>query len=125
MFSHIMLGTNDIEQSKKFYDAIMKVLGYNEGIIDDKGRCFYINSECVFGLTIPINGENATHGNGMTIGFKVASPELVNKWHEVGMQNGGLTCEESPGVRMSGERKLYLGYLRDPTGNKICATHFM
>ena len=125
MFSHIMLGTNDIAQSKKFYDSIMEVLGYSEGVIDDKGRCFYRSTEGVFGLTVPINGEVATHGNGMTIGFKVGSTEVVDAWHNIGLKNGGETCEEPPGLRVSGNRKLYLGYLRDPSGNKLCATHIV
>ena len=125
MFSHIMVGANDLKKSKVFYDAILNVLGYPEGVFDDKNRCFYLSPGGVFAITAPINGEAATPGNGMTIGFKVDSPELVNAWHEAGLGNGGSTCEDPPGVRVSGERKLYLGYLRDPSGNKICATHYM
>ncbi len=125
MFSHIMVGSNDIEKSKAFYDAILKVLGYSEGVIDAKGRCLYLSDQGVLGITKPINGESATHGNGMTIGFKVSSPELVDAWHAAGVANGGVTCEEPPGVRESPDRKLYLAYLRDPAGNKICAAHYM
>ena len=125
MFSHVMLGTDNIEESKKFYDSIMGVLGYDEGIIDHKGRCMYRNETGVFLLTKPINGELATHGNGMTIGFSASSPKLVDMWHETGINNGGTTCEEPPGVRISGERELYLSYLRDPSGNKICAAHLV
>ncbi len=125
MFSHIMVGSNDIEKSKAFYDAILKVLGYSEGVIDAKGRCLYLSDQGVLGITKPINGESATHGNGMTIGFKVNSPELVDAWHAAGVANGGVTCEEPPGVRESPDRKLYLAYLRDPAGNKICAAHYM
>lgn len=125
MFSHIMVGSDDIEKSKAFYDAILSVLGYPQGVIDAKGRCLYINSNGVLGLTKPINGEEATHGNGMTIGFKVDSPELVDAWHAAGIENGGVTCEDPPGVRASAERKLYLAYLRDPFGNKLCAAHYL
>lgn len=125
MFSHIMLGSNDIQASKKFYDAIMGILGYAEGVIDDSGRCLYISDSGVFVLTKPINGEKATHGNGMTIGFSVPSPELVDAWHDAGVTNGGVTCENPPGLRDSGRRKMYLAYLRDPTGNKLCATHII
>jgi len=125
MFSHVMVGSNDIGKSKAFYDALMKVLGYSEGVIDEKGRCLYVSKEGVFAITSPIDGEAATPGNGMTIGFKVASPELVDAWHQSGIANDGTPCEEPPGVRVSGERKLYVAYLRDPTGNKICAAHFM
>ncbi len=125
MFSHVMLGSDDVELSKKFYDALMKVLGHKEGIIDDKGRCIYLTDTGVFALTKPINGESATHGNGMTIGFAATSPEVVDAWHAAGVANGGTSIENPPGVRQSGTRSLYLAYLRDPHGNKICATHFM
>ncbi|MFM2484303.1 VOC family protein [Celerinatantimonas yamalensis] len=123
MFSHVMLGANNVEESKQFYDAILGVLGYNEGFIDPKGRCFYKEQGNVFALTQPINGEPATAGNGMTIGFKVATPELVDAWHAAGVANGGVSCEEPPGLRINGQRQMYLAYLRDPSGNKICASH--
>lgn len=125
MFSHIMIGSNDIEKSKAFYDAILAVLGYPEGVIDEKGRCIYMNQDGVLGITKPLNGEPATHGNGMTIGFKASSPELVDAWHAAGLANGGTACEDPPGIRESGEIKLYLAYLRDPSGNKLCGTHFI
>lgn len=125
MYSHVVLGTNDIQQSKKFYDAIMAALDYPEGVIDEKGRCFYFNPEGVLGLTLPINGQPATISNGMTIGFKVPSIEVGNRWHAAGLANGGTTCEEPPGIRVGTTKTLYLAYLRDPTGNKICATHYI
>ena len=75
MFSHIMIGANDIEASKKFYDAVLGALGSKEGVIDPKGRCFYFHQGAIFGLSVPIDGEPATHGNGSTIGFNVESPE--------------------------------------------------
>lgn len=125
MFSHVMVGSNDIDKSKSFYDAILTVLGHSEGVMDDIGRCFYLSSNGMFAITAPINGETATPGNGMTIGFKVSSPDLVDAWHEAGLANGGSPCENPPGVRESGKNKLYLAYLRDPSGNKVCATHFM
>ncbi len=124
MFSHVMLGANDIEKSKQFYDAIMSVLGYSEGILDGE-RCMYLSQNGVLGITKPINGETATHGNGMTVGFNVRSPELVDAWHAAGLANGGKTCENPPGIRASKGRTLYLAYLRDPAGNKLCATHFV
>lgn len=123
MFSHVMLGVNDLGQSKKFYDAILAVLGYQPGVLDDRGRCFYFAEGSVFAITLPINGEPASHGNGSTIGFNVASPDLVNKWHAVGLNNGGSVCEDPPGERDGDSNKLYLAYLRDPSGNKICALH--
>ena len=121
MFSHVMLGTNDVQASKNFYEAIFKELGYKEVFVDPKGRCDYRTDAGTFILTPPINGELATHGNGSTMGFSAASEEIVNAWHAAGIANGGTTCEDLPGVRDLGQRKLYLAYLRDPTGNKLCA----
>ncbi|MGO2236875.1 glyoxalase [Marinomonas sp. UCMA 3892] len=123
MFSHVMLGANDIQASKTFYDAIFKTLGCNEGFIDPKGRCFYRTDTGTFAITKPINGEAATHGNGSTIGFSATSEEMVNAWHEAGIKNGGTTCEDAPGIRSLGSMQLYLAYLRDPSGNKLCAMY--
>ncbi|MGY0636982.1 MAG: VOC family protein [Paraglaciecola chathamensis] len=111
---------NDMEASKKFYDATMQVLGYKPGIMDEKGRCFYLDKSGVFALTKPINGEPACHGNGTTLGFKVESTEQAEAWHAAGVANGGVACEDPPGVRGEGENKMHLAYLRDPAGNKIC-----
>ncbi len=123
MFSHIMLGANDIEQSKKFYDAALGVLGYKPGIIDPKGRCFYIEKTGIFSLSKPIDGEPASCGNGSTVGFAVSSPEQGDAWHAAGLANGGTAIEDAPGVREGPSGKMYLAYLRDPSGNKICVLH--
>ena len=123
MFSHIMVGANDVEESKKFYDAILGEMGYKPGVIDPKGRVFYYTKTGVFAITKPIDGEPACNGNGSTIGFHAKTTELVDSWHTVGLANGGTNCEEPPGMREGGFAKLYLAYLRDPSGNKICALH--
>lgn len=121
MFSHIMIGANDIEESKKFYDAVLGALGYGPGTIDPMGRCFYISPTGIFALSKPINGEPACHGNGSTIGFAVETTEAGDAWHAAGLANGGVTCEDPPGIRESDAGNMYLAYLRDPSGNKICA----
>ncbi len=125
MFSHVMVGTNDMEKSKAFYDATFAELGYAPGMMDEKGRCFYVTKTSVFSITKPINGESATHGNGSTIGFSVENADMANAWHAAGIANGGVTCEEPPGEREGSLMKLYIAYLRDPAGNKICAVHRM
>jgi catechol 2,3-dioxygenase-like lactoylglutathione lyase family enzyme len=122
MFSHIMVGANDVQQSKVFYDAVLGALGHDPGVIDDKGRCFYYTKTGIFSISKPINGEPASHGNGSTVGFAAASPAAADAWHAAGLAHGGTTCEDPPGVR-DGATKLYLAYLRDPSGNKICALH--
>ena len=121
MFSHIMLGATDLAASKKFYDAALGALGIGPGHQDDKGRVFYMTDTGIFAISTPINGEPACGANGGTIGFNVASPEQGDVWHAAGVANGGTTCEDPPGIRESEMGKMYLAYLRDPSGNKICA----
>lgn len=125
MFSHVMVGANDVAESKRFYDAVLGALGIDPGVMDPRGRCFYRTPAGVFALTPPIDGQPATHGNGSTIGFTAASPEAADAWHAAGVASGGVTCEDPPGVRDNGAMKMYLAYLRDPSGNKICALHRM
>jgi catechol 2,3-dioxygenase-like lactoylglutathione lyase family enzyme len=123
MFSHIMVGTNDIQASKNFYDAILGALGFEPGVIDPKGRCFYFTPSGIFSISIPIDGEPACAGNGSTVGFAANSPAQADAWHAAGIANGGTSCEEPPGERVGATGTLYLAYLRDPTGNKVCALH--
>jgi len=125
MFSHIMVGSNDIAASKQFYDATLAALGVGAGFQDDKGRVFYMTPTGIFAISAPINGEPACHANGGTIGFAAATPEIADAWHAAGVANGGTSCEDPPGVREGGLGKLYLAYLRDPAGNKLCALHRM
>ena len=123
MFSHIMVGANDVQQSKEFYDAVLGALGYKEGRIDEKGRCFYMTSSGVFAISKPIDGEEACHGNGSTIGFSAKNTAMADAWHEAGIASGGTACEDEPGWRKGNLGSLYLAYLRDPSGNKVCALH--
>ena len=126
MFSHVILGVNDIEASKKFYDALLGTLGIQPGVYNHNGVCtryFYRSAGVSFGITTPLNGEAATHGNGSTIGFNMQTPEQANAFHAAGIANGGTTCEDPPGWRDGVVGKLYLAYLRDPDGNKLCALH--
>ena len=121
MFSHIMLGANDLHASKTFYDAALGALGIAPGHVDTKGRCFYMTPTGIFAISVPINGEPATAANGGTIGFAVESEEQGNAWHAAGCANGGTTCEDAPGVRNGDMGAMYLAYMRDPAGNKLCA----
>ena len=122
MFSHVMVGVNDLERSKKFYDALLGAIGVAPGVAN-KNRYFYRSPTGTFGITTPINGEPATFANGGTIGFAMQSPEQADAFHAAGVANGGTTCEDPPGWREGPGGKLYLAYLRDPDGNKICALH--
>ena len=122
MFSHVMVGVNDLETSRKFYDALLATAGVAPGVAN-KNRYFYRSPSGSFGITTPINGEPATHGNGSTLGFNMTSPEQVDAFHAAGVATGGTTCEDPPGWRDGSVGKLYLAYLRDPDGNKLCALH--
>ena len=125
MYSHNMVGSNDLAKSKTFYDALFKSIGGKEAVQDDKGRLIYMHNGGLFIVTTPINGEPATHANGGTIGFAMENPAQADAWHAAGVAAGGTTCEDPPGVREGGFGKLYLAYLRDPDGNKLCALHRM
>ena len=122
MFSHIMIGTNDLDRSKLFYDAVLGALGVPTGFVD-RHRIFWRMPSGVFSVSLPIDGQPATIGNGSTVGFACASPDVADAWHAAGLANGGTPCEEPPGLREGATGKMYLAYLRDPDGNKICGLH--
>lgn len=124
MFSHIMVGTNDLEKSKLFYDAVLGTLGVPGGFVD-KNRVFWRTPAGTFSVSKPINDAPASVGNGSTFGFGCSSPEQADAWHAAGIANGGTTCEDPPGVRAGAAGKMYLAYLRDPDGNKLCGLYRM
>jgi len=125
MFSHVMIGSNDIEESKLFYDELFEVLGVKPGKafpnLTGQKRYFYNLNGISFCITEPIDGNLATVSNGSTVGFNVESPEQGDAWHKAGLNRGGASIEDAPGIRDYGSIKMYLAYLRDPTGNKLCA----
>ena len=121
VYSHIMLGADDVAAAKTFYDAVLGTLGHPEGTMDDQDRCFWFTPSGIFSVTPPIDGQPASGGNGSTVGFAADSPEAADAWHQAGLDNGGVSIEDPPGVREGSG--LYLAYLRDPSGNKICALH--
>lgn len=122
MFSHVMLGVNDLEKSRQFYDAVLGALGMEAGVAN-KQRYFYRSPTGTFAITTPINGEAACQGNGTTIGFNADSPAQADAFHAAGVAHGGSTCENPPGWREGPSGQLYLAYLRDPDGHKICVLH--
>ena len=119
MFSHIVVGSNDIERSRRFYDAVFG----KEARVDDKGRLSYGRKGSIFMVSRPIDGQPACHANGGTIGFVLDSPEEVDAWYKAGVETGGTPIEDPPGYREGGFGRLYLAYLRDPDGNKLCGLH--
>ncbi|MEE2691645.1 MAG: VOC family protein [Pseudomonadota bacterium] len=127
MFNHVMVGSNDIERSKRFYDAVLGVLGAGEPLLNKTAaghtRLFYRHEGNTFCVSEPINGEPATFANGGTIGFKCTSPEQVRAFHDVAVKHGGVSIEEAPGLRNGGLGPMHLAYVRDPDGNKLCAIY--
>ena len=127
MFNHVMVGTDDIERSKTFYDAVLGVLGAGEPMRHKseagQTRLFYVHAGNTFSVSEPINGEAATCANGGTIGFKCNSAEQVKEFHDVAVAHGGTSIEGPPGLRESSMGALNLSYVRDPDGNKLCGIH--
>lgn len=127
MFNHVMIGSNDIERSKRFYDAVLGTLGASEPLRNKAGsghtRLFYRHDGNTFCVTEPINDEEATFANGGTIGFKCNSPEQVREFHDTAIAHGGKSIEHPPGLRDGSLGTMYLAYVRDPDGNKLCAIY--
>ena len=122
MFDHVSIGVRDIAKAKAFYDKLLGTLGVAPAVVD-RHRIFYRTKAGTFSVSKPIDGKPATPANGGTIGFVAQSKEEADAWHATGVANGGTACEEPPGIRDNGAVKLYLAYLRDPDGNKLCVLH--
>ena len=124
MFTHVTVGANDIEASRKFYDAALGALGIDASTTPDaKGRYWWRTPRGAFAVGKPIDGEPACHANGGTIGFAAKDMEAVAAFHAAGIAAGGTAIEDPPGPREGPFGTLNLAYLRDPSGNKICALH--
>jgi catechol 2,3-dioxygenase-like lactoylglutathione lyase family enzyme len=123
MYSHVFVGSNDLDRAKAFYDALFGAVGGKPGMMDPRGRLIYVHNGGMFMVTQPIDGQPATPANGGTIGFAMASPAEADAWHAAGVAAGGTAIEDPPGVRSADFGDLYLAYLRDPDGNKLCALH--
>jgi uncharacterized glyoxalase superfamily protein PhnB len=123
MYSHNVVGSNDLDRSQTFYDAVFTAVGGTPGFRDPSGRLIYSYNGGMFMVTTPINGEPATYGNGCTVGFGMGSAEEADAWHKAGVENGGTSIENPPGIRSAAFGDMYLAYLRDPDGNKLCALY--
>jgi len=121
MFNHIFVGTNDLERARLFYDAVMEALGHANTAAPDALLLSYRCGEQGFAVRAPRNGDPATFANGGTIGFRAPSPKHVDAFHRAGLANGGVD-DGAPGTRPGSYGQPYIAYLRDPDGNKLCAT---
>lgn len=118
MFTHVMIGSNDLERARDFYDAAFAALGGKPGEMDARGRLIYTHEGGRLMITKPINGNPATAANGGTIGIAAASRDHVLAWHKAGTTHGGAAIESPPAERPNG---AFVAYLRDPDGNKLTA----
>ncbi|MBX2848824.1 MAG: VOC family protein [Acidiferrobacterales bacterium] len=127
MISHVMIGSNDIERSRTFYNSVLGILGVQEPMehINDTGqkRLFYMHNGSTFSVSEPINGETAVPSNGSTIGFSCDSPEQIQELHDIAVANGATSVEDPPGLRQGRTGDMYLCYFLDPDGHKICGLH--
>lgn len=124
MFTHVTVGANDVEASRRFYDAALGALGIDPAAGPDaRGRFWWRTPRGAFAVGTPLDGEPACHANGGTLGFHAKTPEMVQAFHEAGVAAGGTAIEDPPGERNGPFGKLILADLRDPSGNKICAMH--
>jgi len=122
MFSHMVVGTNNAQAAKIFYDAVLATLGIPEGDYNsERQRTYYRTPTGTFVVAKPIDGNPASVGNGSTIGFKCSSPEQAKAFHDVAVENGGTSIEDPPGWRVNGDNRVYLAYVRDLDGNKLNA----
>ncbi|EIZ79080.1 glyoxalase/bleomycin resistance protein/dioxygenase [Novosphingobium sp. Rr 2-17] len=123
MFIHVMVGTDDIDAARAFYDPVLGALGIAPGVAGGPTRIGYAHEGNLFVVTVPIDGGAASASNGATIAFRAPSREAVDAWHQAGLAHGGTTCEDPPGLRNTPLGRAYLAYLRDPAGNKLCAAY--
>ena len=127
MINHVMIGSNDIERSKAFYNAVLGVLGAGEPFVNvgpsGHTRLFYSHDGGTFSVSEPINGQPANTANGFTVGFKCNSLEQVQQLHDVAVANGGTSIEDPPGPRQGSMGMMNLCYFTDPDGHKICGLH--
>lgn len=124
MFTHVTVGADDVEASRRFYDAALGALGLEPAQgPDPKGRYWWRTPRGAFAVGKPIDGQPASCANGGTLGFHAKTAEMVQAFHDAGVAAGGTAIEDPPGPRNGPFGPLVLAYLRDPAGNKICALH--
>jgi catechol 2,3-dioxygenase-like lactoylglutathione lyase family enzyme len=120
MFTHMFLGSNDLDRSRAFYEAALGALGQQNVMPADQPRCVFPSAHGSLIVGAPANGEPTNASNGFTVGFSAADPSAVDAFHAAGIANGG-SDEGAPGPRPNAPGNAYGAYLRDPDGHKICA----
>ena len=122
MIGYVMVGSNDLDRSAAFYDAILAPLGLTQVCRTESYVAYAPETDpeaIEFYVTLPYDGGSCTYGNGTMIAFAAPTVQALDQFHAIGQQSGG-TDEGAPGPREDGSNICY-AYLRDPEGNKICA----
>jgi len=124
MIAYVTVGADDIARAKRFYSAFLPALGYElkEG---PEGLSFALPVQPGQSLVLPdfyvkptFDGRPASAGNGAMVAFEARSQNQVRDLHAAALAAGGFD-EGQPGFRASYRPHFYVGYLRDPQGNKI------
>jgi catechol 2,3-dioxygenase-like lactoylglutathione lyase family enzyme len=121
MIGYTMVGVRNMERAARFYDAVLGKMGATRKMEYEKFILWNAGSDKPsFSICIPYDGNEATVGNGSMIAFPAANEEEVRKVYNTAIENGA-TDEGAPGMRDGG---YYIGYFRDPDGNKLAAYHY-
>jgi len=122
MFSHITVGTNNLENAKSFYDKVLGTIGLKQ--TEDYGNAFAYGTgepnRASFIITVPYDEQPATYGNGTHVSFLAPSRASVDEFHSIALAEGG-TDEGKPGLRPDYGSNYYAAYVRDLDGNKLQA----
>lgn len=117
MIGYVTLGSNDLERSAEFYDAVLAPIDAKREYSSDALIVWGAGNGAMLSIMKPFDGDKASVGNGVMVALKVASLDVITQMHSIALRNGGVD-EGTPGPRgRSGD----YGYFRDPDGNKICA----
>lgn len=122
MIHHVSVGTNDVERSKRFYDAVLPTLGIMPLSTDEAGLGYHCGT-FHFSVQVPIDGQPATVGNGSHVAFSVENRMMVNCFHEAALAHGG-SDDGAPGLRTDYDANYYGAFVRDPDGHKIEAVTY-
>ncbi|AJG22610.1 VOC family protein [Cupriavidus basilensis] len=121
IFTHVVVGTNDLDRARAFYDEVLGTLGIKRVMSMDTASLWGIEGP-EFMVTKPGNGLPSTYANGGTVSFAAPTRAAVHEFHQAALKLGAKD-EGQPGPR-NFTPTSYAAYVRDPDGNKICTYCF-
>jgi catechol 2,3-dioxygenase-like lactoylglutathione lyase family enzyme len=122
MFSHIMVGSNNIDKAAEFYDTVLEPFGATRFLKNETRAGYSTPDGGRFIICTPFDKSAATFGNGTMISFKAPSAAAVDTFYKAALAAGGKD-EGAPGPRGTNNPPPYVAYVRDPDGNKLAALH--